>query len=83
VLVTFDKPLVAGVLNAGNWFVRVGGNSYGITSAISLIPAVLLTLGAPVLNPGPNVVSYSPPPFDVLSSGSLVPAEAFSDFPVT
>jgi hypothetical protein len=54
-----------------------------VLAALESNERVRLTLAAPMLDPGPDVVSYDPPPFDVVSVGGLVPAPAFTDFPVT
>ncbi len=43
--------------------------------------SVVLAGSAGMSDAGPDVVSYSPPPFDVLSWQGE-PAEAFADFPV-
>lgn len=65
-----------------NWFVRVGGFSQNIVSALAVAPnQVLVTSFGAGPDPGPDVVSYSPPPFDVV--GPTGPAAAFSDYPIT
>lgn len=80
--ITFSTPLTPGVLDHTNWFVRVGDFARGPGSAVMVPPNVVkvTTIGfAP--DPGPNVVGYSPPPFDVIGPGG--PAAAFADFPIT
>jgi len=80
--VTFSQALTPGPLDTGNWFVRVGGRSQTIFLAAAVAPdkAELTSIGSGA-NPGPDVVSYSPPPFDV--TGPTGDAPAFSDFPIT
>lgn len=82
---TFSHPLVplAGG-DVGNWFVRERGDQRPVTM-VTINPGniVLLTAGA-IANPGDDVVSYSPPPFDVVSdTARQIPAAAFTDFPLT
>lgn len=80
--VQFSTSLTLGPLDTGNWFVRVGNRSQTIFTAVASAPdLVLLTSIGSGPNPGPDVVSYSPPPFDVI--GPPGPAPAFSDFPIT
>lgn len=82
-LIYFTCDITGEPLDAGNWFFRYGGFSYTVTAAVESSGRVRLSLSAPMLDAGPDVVSYAPPPFDVLSLGGLVPAPAFADFPVT
>lgn len=81
--VTFDRPLVAGAVTPTTWFVRHGGLDYGIfTSASSGAGVVIGLSGGTKSDPGPDVVSYSPPPFDIKSLVGGVPAAAFTGFPL-
>lgn len=83
-VVTFDLPLVAGGLDIGNWFVRFGGLSWALTNGAAGGSQVNLQgSGGSVPDAGPDVVGYSPPPFDVLASVGAVPAAGFADFPLT
>ncbi|MBA7570165.1 hypothetical protein ES708_11912 [subsurface metagenome] len=82
-IVYFTVPIKSADLSVGNWFVRHGGMEWAVTPAIASAGHVRLTLGGPMANPGADVVSFSPPPFDVVSIGGLVPAPAFADFPLT
>lgn len=80
--VWFSTPITAGVLDVTNWFVRVGNRSQSLFTATAIAPnyVELLSIGSgPDI--GPDVVSYSPPPFDVVGPGG--PAAAFADFPIT
>jgi len=84
--VTFDQPLVPGALDPANWFLRfnntfisplvIPGNPSAAGSTVSII---FFTAGP---DPGPDVVSFSPPPNDVVSLATAIPAAAFSDFPL-
>lgn len=84
--VHFDLPLSLGALDVSNWFVRWGGSRRAIASADAMsfngLEGVRLAFGLPFPEPGPDVVSYSPPPFD-LKGLTDVPVAAFADFPIT
>lgn len=69
---------------AANWFARFANISYQILAVQSPFPNfVRLSLQAPGPNHGPNVVSYSPPPFDVVEQAPPnTPVVAFTDFPL-
>jgi len=80
--VSFSTPLVANLSAAGSWFVRKNNQRWSVGSAAAGQSKVQLVLSGQVMNMGPNVVTYSPPPFDVLSLGGLVPAPAFVNYPL-
>lgn len=81
--VTFTDQLQAGALNAANWLVCDSGFQRNATSALAVGDEVRLTLGPPLL-PCPVVgVTFTPPPFDVVSAASGLPAVGFADFPIT
>jgi len=80
--VQFSVPLVPGLKNTANWFIRWANNQYTVTQVQVSGPYADITLAAPILSLGPNVVTYSPPPYDVISLTGLVRAEAFTDFPL-
>jgi hypothetical protein len=86
VSVDFDAQLTPAVLDVPNWFVRWGGNQITLTAAAAggfpFGARVLLTKGLTVGSPGPNVVSFSPPPFDVTALVGGAPAVAFANFPL-
>jgi hypothetical protein len=85
-LVTFSMPLNHAVVDGANWFVRTNNQEYAIHTAeagIPLVDQVFIRGGLVGPNPGPNVVSFSPPPFDVTAGPRNVPAPAFADFPLT
>ena len=82
--VMFDQALVPGAVDVGNWFLRVSGRIWTITAADADSNRVVLGTTVGAVQAGADVVSYSPPPFDVVSAlPGGDPAEAFSDFPVT
>ncbi len=85
VTVTFSHPILSNpALDPSNWFVRRSNNSFTFSLLKAVGGVVELTTLSPTINPGPDVVSYSPPPFDVLSdTARAVPAPAFADFPLT
>lgn len=83
--VTFDIPLTLVILaNAANWTVNMTGDNYPVLLASAGVAGpniVQLTLAASVPNPGPDVVSYDPPPYDV--TGVLGQAALpFAGFPL-
>ncbi len=78
----FDQPLTAApVLNLPNWYVAWGGLERQPTAAAASGRRVVISLSAAGEPPIDNVVSFSPPPFDVLSRW-LVPAAAFANYPL-
>ena len=83
--ITFTHPMqVAVPTDLGNWFVRHGGTKPAVTAVQSLVGVVVLSLGFGPPDPGPDVVSYSPPPFDLASNTAKpIAAPAFSAFPIT
>lgn len=82
----FDRPLIAGPVDAANWSVHHATTKYNGAVATAATPGphqvtVQLFPGFPPPSPGSRAY-YNPPPFDVRSlSGS--PAALFADFPIT
>jgi len=73
--VLFDRDLAPGLLDAGNWTLDVGPAS----TATAVLPrTVRLTHAA---GAAAGWVTYSPPPFDVVSSEGAA-AAGFSEFGV-
>lgn len=82
VFVRFDQPLVAGVgWDTGNWFVRWLNETRAVTQVSTVGDQVVLDLAAGVGGLGPNVVSFSPPPFDIEGLFGNV-ADPFADYPL-
>lgn len=81
--ITFSTRLVTAASDPGNWFVRKNDQAWSVTGALAGASKVGLVLSGQVPNIGPDVVTFSPPPFDVLSFGGLVPAPAFTDYPLS
>lgn len=76
--------LLPGPLNPGNWFLRATNVNYaGGVPCTAGGPFVTCTMAAGLPFPGPDVVNYGPPPFDVVTLGDLEPADPFNDFPLT
>lgn len=46
-------------------------------------PTVVLQLTGSLANPGPNIVSYSPPPYDIETDPGGLPVNGFANFPIT
>lgn len=80
-LVDFDLPLQAGVLNAGNWgwdysfsrFVGADATAAGLRVTVN---GTNIGFGGAV-----NLCTFSPPPDDVVTFCGGV-AKAFADFPI-
>jgi len=81
VVVTWDQPLAPGLLAPSNWSARLAGVAYsGVAcSAAGVETTTFLLAGHP--DPGKDEVSYSPPPFDVVSAKGIA-AAAFAGFTV-
>jgi len=82
VTVTFSLPLVPGPVAPANWYTRYNNLRQECLTPVAIGSTVTYPLGATIADPGPNVVSYSPPPFDVVAASGPV-APAFADFPLT
>lgn len=85
--VTFNHPLVPSpALNTDNWFLRFNNFSLNIVLVriVAGTPTVVrLTVSGQAINAGPDIVSFFPPPFDVVSNTAVqVAAPAFTDFPL-
>ncbi len=83
-VVTFDRAMFPNPTpNIGNWTIRwanqlrtmTSGNVTGLTATLNLTPG-----GADV---GDDIVSFDPPPFDILDNVTLRPVTPFTDFPLT
>jgi len=83
VVVTFNMWLAPGPLDPSIWSIRYGGNSYPVAAATALTNEVTLAYGAGPPDPGPDVVNWLPPPYDVRSLARGTPATAILDFPLT
>ena len=80
---TFDHPLKTGTSAVGNWFVRAANNRRAPLAPLVIAGSTVSgELGNPLLNIGPDVVNYNPPPFDVVGMNGLQ-LEDFGDFPLT
>ena len=83
VVVKFDGDLeTAAAVDTLNWFVRLNDQSQFITGVSVSGDEVTVSRASGLGAPGPNVVSYSPPPFDVRGLNGAAVA-AFSNLTVT
>ncbi|MBA7673280.1 hypothetical protein ES703_81474 [subsurface metagenome] len=82
-VITFTDLIAAGALNNNNWFVRHANAIHVVTGANVFEGTVVLSTVPGVADPGPDVVSFDPPPFDVISDRTGLAALAFADFPLT
>lgn len=86
VTLTFSGRLQPGLSAPANWSgvaFDVGFANFTTPGPVTIAGFTVTftaALGFPAL--GPNRVTYSPPPFDVISLGG-VPAPPFADFPLT
>lgn len=80
--VTFDRPLVAGALNASNWSFRAGDELRAADNATASGSVVSGDSTAGTEESGPDVVNYGASPADVVDLNAM-PAAAFTDFPLT
>ncbi len=78
--ILFNEPLQPGPLNPANWWGRVDDTRWNCVTADAVGSQVNLTVVDLNPDPGPDGVTFSPPPNDVLDlTGN--PAAAFIDFP--
>lgn len=82
VFVAFDQPLKRGAAwDTANWFVRWSNLTRPVVNVTTVDAQVVLQLDAGVLSPGGDVVSFSPPPFDIEGLWQN-PVQAFTDYPL-
>lgn len=83
-VVFFSCTLNGGGLEAFNWSGRELGRAVTWGAAIALTNRVLLIGkvdgGA---DPGPDVITYSPPPYDVVDAMTSDPIAAFANYPMS
>lgn len=82
-VITFTDPIAVGALNNNNWFVRHGNTIQVVTTAAIFQGTVILSVLPGIFELGPNVVSFNPPPFDVISDRTGLAAQGFAGFPLT
>lgn len=82
VFVGFDQALKPGILwDTANWFVRWNNLTRPVTNVTTVGAQAVLQLDAGVLGMGPDVVSFSPPPFDIEGLWNN-PVQAFLPYPL-
>lgn len=82
--VTFDKPLREGLLSMPNWTGRQDNFLWEAQAPPVVTGSVVNIHFSPTFPSAlPDVVNYAASPPDVVSTPGLVPAAAFTDFPVT
>lgn len=84
----FSHPLITGPVDRDNYSVRYNNQRFTIADAgVGPFPPTVLILlwsfpGVP--DAGPDVVDFSPPPFDLISdTARQIPAPGFTDYPIT
>lgn len=82
-LITFERDIVPiGARDAANWTVSDVLGARVVNGAVVQFDGKLqLTLDAPSGGPGPGLVTFAPPPFDILDVYDE-PTQAFLDFPI-
>lgn len=89
VIVDFSHPLLPDLGGEpASWFIRWMGVERRATTVIigggPLDNQVTISTAVVGANPGDDVVSFGPPPFDVISDTTKqIPAPAFTDFPLS
>jgi len=83
VLITFERDIVPiGARDAANWTVSDVGGARVVNGAVVQFDGKLqLTLNPPSGGAGPGLVTFDPPPFDILDVFDE-PTQAFVDFPI-
>lgn len=82
--VDFDQDLVTvPVLDTGNWTAIINNIRRTCLAASSLGPTVTLTMKTSTPQVSPNVVTFLPPPHDVVGLLNGLPAQFIINFPVT
>ena len=81
-MISFNRVLNPQAIDSANWTFRANNNrrqAVGATVVGNEVLANSVMIGA---DPGPDVVDYSPPPFDVRGFPDLAEVFAFTDFPL-
>lgn len=79
--VFFDQLLVPRGIDRLNWSMRYNNIRYFANLASTNLSYVHFWAAGPLPRPGIDSVTYAPPPFDVVSAGTGVPAPPFAEFP--
>ena len=79
---TFDQALQPGPVDIGNWSIRRTNQLQVITTAVASGNVVAGATTTGMLSIGPDVINWSPPPFDVVNAIDQ-PSFAFAGFPLT
>jgi hypothetical protein len=76
-------PVADGVgLDTANWFIRLNNKAPTVLSVSNVSGFTMITFAGGLASPGPDTVSYRPPPYDIATAdGTLAPA--FEGFPIT
>lgn len=80
--IDFDANLIDNpALAVANWTVRYLGNNYTVSAAAADGIVVTLTVAVGAPDPGLDIVSFTPPPHDLISANGR-PVLEFIDFPL-
>ena len=81
--VFFDQAIDAGMLDNPNWTLRWSNYRYQASAAQAFTSYLRFSTTSPLPDAGANIVDFAPPPFDVVSTDTGMPAAAFTDYPIT
>ena len=79
---TFDQSLEPGPLNVPNWALVANGSDFVPSTAVASGNIVSGASAMGSESAEPNVISWAPPPFDVVNAIGQ-PSFAFAGFPLT
>lgn len=85
IFITFNHPILNLPMTPAPWFVRSGNviRTVNTVSQFAIREVRLLTTPG-AADPGPDIVSYTPPPADVISdTARQIAAPPFLAFPIT
>lgn len=82
----FDDILRGVALDPTNWTIRFNNTAYNVFSiAVALFDPTQVRMVAGLVGPDPgaDVVTFAPPPFDLFGLLTGLPVTAFANFPIT
>lgn len=82
VTMTFSEAIQAASLDTSNWHVTYSNQAYLCVVANATGGQVVIQLASPSGGGPDDIVTFTPPPFDVVGVGGQ-PVAAFGSFPLT
>jgi hypothetical protein len=71
------------VLDTSQWEVRYNNNAYAITGVETAGTLCTVSVAVGGSDPGPDIVTFAPPPIDLVTLLSNLPVLAFTNYPLT